>query len=201
MTNLVDVFPLRWDREEMQQLRTLLAAAYPTRAEADAIVAYVGDIDRAQIQAEGSGFDRWTSILEVAARAGRLRALVERVLNDSSAGGIHRSLRVFLELRLDGSGGVDAPSKLPMTPEEALRKLVEFVTSAFSPDEIGRVLRWSLPKVHEEVNFDKGRARVADAVVVAVASQKEFAKFFTLVEKERPRRLDEISPLRRALVG
>lgn len=87
----LDAVPYPWQLPEANAMYDLLLAAYP---EAGVIrsLARCTPIDLTYLQLQGSPDSIWRSLLEIAAAHGKLRALVDIVLHDSTVAAYHAPL-------------------------------------------------------------------------------------------------------------
>jgi internalin A len=82
-THFLDELPFDWSRQESQELRKLLKQAYETPEKIEQFVEQVKSIDTSDISFVGSSQKIWTITIDVVSKQGKLRALVELVLQDS----------------------------------------------------------------------------------------------------------------------
>ena len=95
-THFLDDAAYDWARPEALEFYGIMLRAYDTIPRADMILATSG-VDRGEINPAQSPRDFWKQALEVAAKAGCLRALAERARADRSIAAYHPRLRRFSE--------------------------------------------------------------------------------------------------------
>jgi V8-like Glu-specific endopeptidase len=96
-THFLDDEAFDWARPEALEFYGIMLRAYDTIARADLLLATSG-IDRSDLNPAQPPRDFWKQALEVAARAGRLRALAARAHGDRSIAAYHARLRRLSEL-------------------------------------------------------------------------------------------------------
>ncbi|MFO0762678.1 MAG: trypsin-like peptidase domain-containing protein [Byssovorax sp.] len=94
----LDVARFDWTKAEADELRELLANAYSSVQGAGEIVARAG-IDRNRIRWSQPAWNFWGEALDVAAMAGRTRALVESARADTGIAAYHARLDMLLGAR------------------------------------------------------------------------------------------------------
>lgn len=90
-THFLDDDAFDWAKPEALEFYGIMLRAYDSIARADFVLATAG-IDRADINPAQPPRDFWKQALEVAARAGRLRALAAKALGDRSIAASHGRL-------------------------------------------------------------------------------------------------------------
>jgi hypothetical protein len=93
----LDTGEFHWSRREAAWIHETLARAYPATAQIRH-VARCASVDVREWSHGGGSSGAWASLLDLAARQGKLRRLVEHVLADASVAGFHPRLRAALGL-------------------------------------------------------------------------------------------------------
>ena len=134
--SFLDEVPLDWANPAAQELLRLLASAYPNVGAIQGITSRAG-VREDEVGWDGSARTVWKRVLDLLSRDGRLNALVERVLEDSSVARYHTDLD---DLRRRPPRAAGSPI---LAPDE-LAALVERVRAdgpgiALSEDELERL--------------------------------------------------------------
>lgn len=112
------------------------------------------------------------------------------------AASLRRNGRPLGTLRNADGQLVQPPQPTPshVSKEEML---YEFILSAFSKEELSRILRWNYPALHRQFPDRESVAGVAEWVV-SVMDASNIHGFLDVLYKERPRRKTDIDALRNA---
>lgn len=119
--SLLDSPVLDWSSDELRQLERLLLARYYTLTDLRHL-AGAADLDPGRIAFSGSPQEVLRAVLTEARNRGRLRDLVQVVLDDPSAASMHPELRALLQA---DPGSVTATLRLHQSPSAGGRHQVE----------------------------------------------------------------------------
>lgn len=97
--SFLDVAPYPWVDSAANELLSVLANAYPESGSRLEVLALAG-IPRVQLLQEGTPHATWRQALEMAASMGRMRKLVEIVLEDKGVAGFHDQIQALLPAEL-----------------------------------------------------------------------------------------------------
>ena len=87
--------PFPWVRAEAQELKRILKQAYPS-LDRIRVIGAVGGVDLSEVNMHGAVDGIWHSLLESAARQGKMVSLLEAILRDGSVAGHHNSIWTVL---------------------------------------------------------------------------------------------------------
>lgn len=90
--HFIDAFPLRWDHPDLIRLHRLLIEAYPTRDDILLIASYAG-LPSGSVDWHGAAKIIWKRVLDLLARMGKARLLIEQVLEDRLVEAFHPQIR------------------------------------------------------------------------------------------------------------
>lgn len=119
MVHVLDIVPLPWHDQRVQDLRTVLTEAYPSGSKAEDIVSKLRGFPLYGVNwAHQEGAQAiWKIVLGFAAQTVLLRKLLDQVLNDQSVSAHHARIRAIIEELEVDADWVDVVQPNTPTPE------------------------------------------------------------------------------------